>query len=122
MRMTLWLIAYGWVIVTGSMHFMVDVVSQYVRGVRSPGTESTYYYGMNTAFALGEVLFGLFGLILCLKAPQLAAEWPAVTLAIAAALAWLAFSFMFLPYREPKIISFIFALLVIAAAVKSLAL
>ncbi|WP_159067768.1 hypothetical protein [Paenibacillus ihuae] len=54
MRVTLWLVAYGWIIVTGALHFMVDVVSQYVRGVRATSRETTYYYDMNTAFALGK--------------------------------------------------------------------
>lgn len=119
MKIILWFVAYGWIIVTGFMHFIVDVVSQYVRGVRVPGTETTFYYGMNTAFALGQIVFGLFGLILALKAPQLLGQWPAVTLTIAAAVGWLAISFIFLPYKEPRFVSFIFALLVIAAVVKS---
>jgi hypothetical protein len=120
MKMILWFVAYGWIIVTGSSHFIIDVVSQYVRGVRAPSTETTYYYGMNTAFALGEILFGVFGLILALKAPQLLGQWPAVTLTIAASVGWLAMSFMFLPYREPRFVSAVFVLLVIAAAVSSL--
>ncbi|WP_379137838.1 hypothetical protein [Paenibacillus sp. sgz500958] len=115
MRITLWVVAYGWIIVTGSMHFIVDVISQYVRGVRTPSTETTYYYGMNTAFALGEILFGLFGLILVLRAPELVVQWPVLTLTLAAAVLWLAFSIKFLPYKEPKFISAVFVLLVIAA-------
>jgi len=119
MKMILWFVAYGWIIVTGSLHFIIDVVSQYVRGVRAPSTETTYYYGMNTAFAWGEILLGLFGLILALKAPQLLGQWPAIALTIAAAVGWLAISFIFLPYKEPRFVSSVFVLLVIAAAVKS---
>lgn len=117
--MVLWFVAYGWVIVTGSMHFIIDVVSQYVRSIRAPSTETTYYYGMNTAFSLGQVVLGLLGLILALKAPPLLGQWPAVTLTIAAAVGWLVISFMFLPYKEPRFVCAIFVLLVIAAAIWS---
>ncbi|WP_229521408.1 hypothetical protein [Paenibacillus monticola] len=74
---------------------------------------------MNTAFALGEILFGLFGLVLVLQAPKLVVQWPVVTLTLVAAVGWLAISFMFLPYKEPKIISSIFVVLVLAATLSS---
>lgn len=119
MKMILWFIAYGWVIAMGIMHFIVDVVSQYVRGVRAPSTETTFYYGMNTAFSLGQVVLGLFGLILALKAPQLLGQWPAVVLTIVAAAGWLVISFLFLPYKEPRFVSAISALLIIAAGIRS---
>ncbi|WP_267490768.1 hypothetical protein [Paenibacillus monticola] len=41
MKMILWFVAYGWIIVTGSSHYIIDVVSQYVRSVRAPSTETT---------------------------------------------------------------------------------
>ncbi len=97
------------------MLFLVDVVSQHLRGVRTPSVETTYYYGMNTAAALGQIVFGLFGLILVLQAPHLLTRWPAITLTIVAALLWLAISMKFLPYKEPKIISAVFVVLVIVA-------
>lgn len=118
--MILWFVAYGWIIVTGLMHFIIDVISQYVRGIRVPSTETTFYYGMNTAFSLGQIILGVFGLVLAQKAPQLLNQWPAVILTVTAAVGWLAISFIFLPYKEPKFISAISALLVIAAAVSSL--
>ncbi|MFB9331126.1 hypothetical protein ACFFSY_34765 [Paenibacillus aurantiacus] len=118
--MILWFVAYGWIIVTGFMHFIIDVISQYVRGIRVPSTETTFYYGMNTAVSLGQIILGVFGLILAQKAPQLLNQWPAVILTVTAAVGWLAISFIFLPYKEPKFISAISALLVIAAAVSSL--
>lgn len=119
MKMLLWFVAYGWMIVAGAMHYIVDVVSQYIRGVRAPSDETTYYYGMNTAYSLGQVVFGLLGLILALKAPQLLGQWPAVVLTIAGAVGWLVISFMFLPYKEPRFVSAISTLLIIAAAVRS---
>lgn len=101
---------------TGFLHFMIDVVSQYARGVRTPSKESTYYYGMNTAYAFGQIMFGALGLILALKVPHLMVDWPIIALTIVAAAVWLGISFVFLPYKEPKFISSIFSLLVITAA------
>lgn len=41
--------AYGWLLLSGALHFSVDVMGQYVRGKRSPGRETTLYYGLNSA-------------------------------------------------------------------------
>ncbi len=119
MSTILWYVAYGWIIATGLLHFIIDVVSQYVRGVRVPSTETTFYYGMNTAFSFGQMIVGIFGLILALKAPQLLGQWPAVILTLVAVVGWLAISFIFLPYKEPKFISAISVLLVLSAAAVS---
>ena len=35
--------AYGWLTFTGVMHFVVDVVSQHLRGKHVPSTETTLY-------------------------------------------------------------------------------
>ena len=62
--MILWIVAYGWLILSGVMLFLVDVVSQHLRGVRTPSVETTYFYGMNTAAALGQkepkIISGVF--------------------------------------------------------------
>jgi hypothetical protein len=52
------LAAFGWLTLTGTLHFAIDVLSQYLRGKRVPGPETTLYYRLNSAFALGQVLFG----------------------------------------------------------------
>lgn len=46
--------AYGF---SGTRHFAIDVVGQYARGKRLPGTATTLYYGLNSAYALSQVLF-----------------------------------------------------------------
>jgi hypothetical protein len=33
--------AYGWLTLGGTLHFFIDVVSQYMRGKRVPGPEAT---------------------------------------------------------------------------------
>jgi len=117
MNVILWLVAYGWLILAGVMHFINDVVSQYLRGIRAPGSETTLYFGLNTAYALGQLLYGLFGLIIALQAPGILGQWPMVALGLAAAAGWLGISFIFLKYWEPKLIIAIFLLLVIIAAI-----
>ena len=70
-------IAFTWLTLAGTLHFAVDVVAQYARGKRVPGAETTLYYGLNTAYALGQVLFGLLGLLVARRAIGLLREWPA---------------------------------------------
>jgi hypothetical protein len=108
--------AYGWLTLAGTLHFIIDVVSQYLRGKRAPGPETTLFYGMNTAYALGQVLFGLFGLLVARYSLTLLDQWPARSLAFTAAACWLSFSFVFLEYREPKLIGVVFAALLLGAA------
>jgi hypothetical protein len=109
--------AYGLLTFGGAMHFLVDVVSQYARGKRVPGPETTLYYGLNTAYALSQVLFGLMALLVARYAFHLLDQWPALALSFTAATCWLIFSFLFIEYREPKIGAGVFVALIIAAAV-----
>ncbi len=107
--------AFGWLAFTGVMHFAIDVVSQYVRGKRVAGAEATLYYGLHSAFALGEVLFGLMCLWAARREPGLLREPIVVMLAGAGALAWLALTFMAMDYWEPKLNAGIFIALLIVA-------
>jgi hypothetical protein len=109
--------AYGLLTLGGAMHFFIDVVSQYVREKRLPGPETTLYFGLNTAYALSQVLFGLMALLIARKAFYLLDEWPAIAISVGAAGCWLIFTFMFIEYPEPKVGAAIFAVLIIAAAV-----
>jgi hypothetical protein len=108
--------AFGWLTLTGALHFIIDVVSQYLRGKRLPGPETTLYFGLNTAYALGQVMFGLLGLWVAWQALDVLGQWPAMALCLAATIAWLVFSFVFLGYREPKFMIAIFGVLIVAAA------
>src|SRR5712691_11963586 len=100
--------AFGWLTFGGTLHFAIDVVSQYLRGKRVPGPETTLYFGLNTAFALGQILFGLLGLLVGRQALEVLGQWPAVVLCLAATIGWLAFSFIFLEYWEPKFVIAVF--------------
>ena len=41
--------AFGWLTLSGVMHFFVDVVSYHLQGKRIPGPETTLYYGLQLA-------------------------------------------------------------------------
>jgi len=107
--------AFGWLTLSGTMQFVVDVLSQSLRGKRAPGPETSLYYGLNSAYALGQVSFGLLGLFLAWKAIQVVDSTPVMFLALAAGIAWLAVAILFMEYREPKIIGVVFCLIVVAA-------
>ena len=109
--------AYGWLTLSGLLHFIVDVVSQYLRGTRAPGPETTLYYGLNAAFALGQVAFGLVGLYLAWRAMNVLIETPVLLLSVGVALGWLAITFLFMDYLEPKLAAGLFCVLVCAAFV-----
>lgn len=106
--------AYGWLTLTGTLHFIVDVVAQYLRGARTPGPETTLYYGLNSAFSLGQVAFGLLGLFLAWRAMNILNETPVAVLSVVAAFGWLAITFLFMEYWEPKLNVGIFCLLIVA--------
>lgn len=107
--------AYGWLTLSGILHFVIDVVSQHLRGKRAPGLETTLYYGLNSAFALGQVAFGLLGLFLAWRAMPLLTETSVLIGSLAAALGWLAITFLFMEYWEPKLNVGIFCALIVAA-------
>ncbi len=111
-----WLVytAYGWLALTGALHFIVDVVSQHLRGKRAPGLETTLYYGLNTAFSLGQLAFGLTGLFLAWRSIGLLRETPLLLLSIAAGFGWLAITFFFMEYREPMFNAGVFCALIVA--------
>lgn len=106
---------YVWLTFAGIMHLFVDVVLQYLRKVRLPNAETTLYWGLNTAYGLGQIVFGLFALFVARYAFEVLEKWPAITLSFLAGVAWLVFGFFFIEYREPKIIISIFIMLLIAA-------
>jgi hypothetical protein len=107
--------AYGWLLITGILHFSIDVLSQYLRGKRSPGAETTLYYGLNSAYALGQVLFALCLLLMIRNRSEMVWQWPGLLLAFAAAVSWFLICHFFLEYREPKMMLSIFSVLLIIA-------
>ncbi len=51
---------FGWLVVTGLLHFIVDVAAQHLAARGAPGLATSLYYGLNTSFALGQILCGCF--------------------------------------------------------------
>lgn len=109
--------AFGWLTLTGSLHFAIDVVSQYWRGKHAPGPQTTLYYGLHSAFALGQVLFGLMCLWAARRQPDLLRDPAVILLAMIGAAAWLTLTFATMQYWEPKMNAAIFMTLLAAAVV-----
>lgn len=108
---------YGWLTLSGTLHFIIDVVSHAVRGKHPPGPETTLYYGLNSAFSLGQVAFGALGLFLAWRALPLLTQTPVLALTLMTGLGWWAITFMFMTYWEPKLNVGIFCALALAALI-----
>jgi len=109
--------AYGWLTLSGILHFAVDVGSQHLRGKREPGLETTLYYGLNSVFSLGQVAFGLLVLFMAWRAINLLSETPALILSIATGLGWVAMTFLFTEYWERELNVGIFCVLIVVTFV-----
>ena len=113
-------VAFGFLTLSGTLHFAIDVVSQYIRGKRPPGDASTLYYGLNSAYALGQIAFGVLGLLAAREAIDLFRRGPVIALCLLVAAAWLAIACVFLEYREPRVTVSLFAALFVAAVLVGL--
>ncbi len=116
MQKNLLYVAFGWLTLSGVLHFSIDVILSYLEGRRVSGPATTLFYGMNVAYALGQVIFGLAGVWLTWRAVELLGEWPAVILSLVAAAGWLAIGFVFIEYWQPRVAAAAFGILIIAAA------
>lgn len=103
--------AYGWLWVSGILHFGLDVISQYVRGKRAPGREATLYYGLNTTYTFGQVLVAILALFAILQGVVATGQWPGLSIGFGAALAWLT-----IEYLQPKGVSCVSAVLLAGAS------
>jgi hypothetical protein len=108
--------AYGWLLLSGTLHFAIDVVGQFARGKRLPGNATTLYYGLNSAYALSQVLFAALALLAVSQGLIILGHWPGLILGFLAALCWLAICVLFLEYRQPRMTVALFAALLAAAA------
>jgi hypothetical protein len=77
--------AYGWLLLSGTLQFAIDVVGQYVRGKRPPGAATTLYYGLNSAYALSQVLFAALALLALSQGLVILGRWPGLALGFLAA-------------------------------------
>src|ERR1035441_1327971 len=111
--------AYGWLLVSGTLQFGIDVVAQYVRGKRPPGAATTLSYGLNSAYALSQILFAALALLALSQGFVVLGRWPGLTLGFLAASSWMAICVFFLEYWQPRMTVALFVVLLAAAALTS---
>lgn len=111
--------AYGWLAFVGIMHIVVDVVLQYLHKTRISNAETTLYWGLNIAYGLGQIVFGLLALLVARYSFEVLKQWPAIILSLLAGVAWLVFGFFFIEYSQPKIMISIFIVFLIAATISA---
>ena len=98
------------------MHFGIDVVSQYLRRKRPKGQITSLYYGLQSAYALGEVFFALMALLALSQGANVVGGWPGLSISLAAGAGWLSICIFFIEYRQPRLVAVIF---IVAAIVTS---
>ena len=108
--------AYGWLFLSALLHFGIDVVSQYIRGKRPPGPATTLYFGLNSTYAVSQVLFAALALLVIHQGMTSMGRWPGITLGLVAACAWFVLSWLFLEYSQPRMAVLLFAGLLLGAA------
>ena len=111
--------AYGWLLVSGTLQFGIDVVAQYMRGKRPPGTATTLYYGLNSAYALSQILFAALALLVLSQGLAVLGRWPGLMLGFLAASSWMAICVFFLEYWQPRMTVALFVVLLTAAVLTS---
>lgn len=117
MHRTLLYATYGTLLVSGILHYIADVLSQYLRGTRAPGPETTLYYGLNTAYSIGQVVFALCALMIIRSGSTLMDSTGGIAISFAAIIGWLVFTFFFIEYTPPKVFIGVVLVLLIAATV-----
>ena len=107
--------AFGTLTLFGTLHFLIDVVSQHVRRVREPGSATDLYYGLHSAYALGQAAFGALGLYVAWRAMPIMHEWLPLLLALLAGLGWLAICLLFIEYTQPRFPIILYCGLILSA-------
>ena len=108
--------AYGWLMLSAFLHFGIDVVSQYLRGKRPRGPAATLYYGLNSTYAVSQVLFAALALLAIRQGITSMGRWPEITLGLLAACAWFGLCWKFYEYSQPRMAVLLFAALLVGAA------
>ena len=108
--------AYSWLLLSGLLHFGIDVLSQYVRGKRPPGPATTLYFGLNSSYAVSQTLFAALALFAIRQGVTAMGEPSGLVLGFVAACAWFVLSLLFLEYPQPRITVALFAILLVGVA------
>jgi hypothetical protein len=112
--------AYGWLILSGFLHFVVDVLSQYFRAKRAAGPATTLYYGLNSTYALSQVLFAALALFAIRQGMTSMGKGEGLALGFLAACAWFVLCLLFIEYPQPRLAVVIFGVLLTGVAVTGL--
>jgi hypothetical protein len=112
--------AYSWLLLSGLLHFGIDVVSQYLRGKRPPGRATTLYYGLNSSYAFSQILFAALALFAISQGMTALGRWPGLALGLFAASGWFVLSLLFLEYPQPRMTVALFAALLTGAVLTGL--
>lgn len=108
-------LAYGWLFASGLLHYAIDVVSQYLRGVRQPGPLTTLYYGLHTAYSVGQMAFAGLALLVLWSGSDLLSRHVGFGLSIVAVAAWLVVSIVYSEYTPPRVNAAIVLALLVGA-------
>ena len=92
------------------------MVSQYIRGNRTPSPETTLYFGLNSSYAVSQTLFAVLALFAIRQRVTAMAKPQVLCWGFVAACAWFARSLMFLEYPQPRITVAVFAILLVGVA------
>ncbi len=95
MHKTLLLATYWTLLAAGTLHFIADVLSQYFRGLRKPSYETTLYYGLHSAYSLGQVVFAIVALLLTRSGSTFMDSTAGTAISFAAVLGWLAIALLY---------------------------
>lgn len=113
---TLLYIAYGSIAVTAVLHFLADVVGHHYRIAKDGGAEPSLYYGLHSAYVLGQLAFGVAGLLIVGSGSDLLSQPSGQVLSFVVVIGWLAISFIFMPYIPPRANNALSLALLVAAA------
>jgi hypothetical protein len=108
--------AYSWLLISGFLHFGIDVVSQYIRGKRAPSPATTLYYGLNSSYAVSQILFAAMALFAIRQGATAMGQWSGIVLGLLAACVWFVLSLLFLEYPQPQMTVALFAALLVGVA------
>jgi len=106
---------YGWLTLSGVVHFMIDVVSHHVRDKHPPGLAASQYYGLNSSYAAGQAAYGALCLWPNWNLPSALDSGFVMVLSIVSGLCWLSISVLSISYWEPKLGAVIYLALLLAA-------
>ena len=108
--------AYSWLLLSGLLHLGIDVISQCIRGKRAPGPATKLYYGLNSSYAVSQILFAALALFAIRHGVTAMGQSSGLVLGLLAAGAWFVLSLMFLEYSQPRMTVALFAALLVGAA------